>query len=99
MTERLRGASQRQLELGTSDALGRVCSRLAELADRHGVPDGGAIRVDSPLSQEDLADWAGLSRDAVVKALKTMRGLGWIETGRRRITLYDLEAVRQRGEV
>ena len=99
VTQRLREASMRQLELGTSDALARVCSRLAELADRHGEPEGDAVQVDSPISQEDLAEWAGLSRDAVVKALKTMRGLGWIETGRRSITIHDLEAVRQRGEI
>jgi hypothetical protein len=32
----------------------------------------------------------------VVKALQAMRGLGWIETGRRRITVLELEELRRR---
>ena len=44
----------------------------------------------------DLAAWTGLSREAVVKGLRSLRTLGWIQTGGRRLTLLDEEALRDR---
>ena len=49
-----------------------------------------------PLSQEELAGWAGASREAVVKALRQLRNRGWIETGRREIRVLDLPALVRR---
>ncbi len=95
--ERLRTRVRHQLEFGAGDALGRVCARLAEIAERHGEPaGGGAVVVHSPVSQTDLASWAGLSREAVVKTLRSLRQLGWIESEGRTIAIRDLEAVRRR---
>lgn len=92
IADRLRSTSRRQFELASSDALARVCGRLAHLAT-----DGRAeLRV--PMSQSDLAAWAGLSREAVVKALRTLRTLGWIESRNRDIVLLDVEAIRLRAE-
>jgi CRP-like cAMP-binding protein len=94
---RLRNSDHRQLELGTGDALGRLCARLLELADRYGQPRAeGAIDVRSPLSQADLAAWTGLSREAVVKALRTLRQLGWIQNRGPDITILRPEQVRER---
>ncbi|MGH8905546.1 MAG: Crp/Fnr family transcriptional regulator [Egibacteraceae bacterium] len=94
--DRLRTRVRHQLEFGAGDALGRVCARLAELAERYGEIDGEAVVVNSPVTQSDLAAWAGLSREAVVKALRTLRRLGWLETRGRRITIRDLEGLRRR---
>lgn len=95
---RLRNSDRRQLEFGTGDALGRVCGRLVELADRYGAPAGalGAIEVESPVSQGDLAAWTGMSREALVKALRTLRELGWIENQGRRFTLLEPARLRSR---
>lgn len=93
---RLRGANRRQLEFGTVDALGRVCSRIIELSTRFGQPRGDAIVIDSPINQTDLGNWAGLSREAVVKALRSLRVLGWIDTNRNTIVIRDLAAIRAR---
>ena len=56
--------------------------------------EGQAIRIVLPLSQEELAGWAGSSLEAVGRALRTMRSLGWIETRRREIRVLDLDALR-----
>jgi CRP/FNR family transcriptional regulator, cyclic AMP receptor protein len=80
---RLRDASRRQVEYGALDAVGRVCRRLVEMMDRYGRPDGDRVIIDAPLSQADIAAWAGLSREAVVKALHALRVLGWVTTGAR----------------
>jgi CRP-like cAMP-binding protein len=52
--------------------------------------------VTLPITQEDLAGWTGSSLEATAKALRTLRSLGWISTGRRTLEVHDLEAVRGR---
>jgi CRP-like cAMP-binding protein len=93
---RLRVRVRHQLEFGTGDALGRVCARLVELADRYGEDRGDAMALSSPVSQSDLAAWTGLSREAVVKALRALRQLGWVENQGRRIVIRELDSLRDR---
>jgi CRP-like cAMP-binding protein len=94
--DRLRTRVRHQLEFGTGDAMGRVCARLAELAERHGSREGGTVTLRSPLTQTELAAWAGLSREAVVKVLHTLRELGWVENRGRTIAIRELDRVRER---
>ena len=94
VAERLRVASRRQVEFGTVDALGRVCRRLVDMMARYGAPVGDRVTIDVPLSQQEIAAWAGLSREAVVKALAALRTLDWIETGPGSVTVLDPDAVR-----
>jgi len=93
---RLRTRVHHQLEFGTGDALGRVCARLVELGDRYGEPEAGRVVIRSPVTQAELAAWTGLSREAVVKALRALRRLGWIDNRGQVIVLHDLERVRHR---
>jgi CRP/FNR family transcriptional regulator, cyclic AMP receptor protein len=94
---RLRTEDRRRVEFVALESVGRVARRLVELAEQFGVPcpDGG-VRIDVPITQEDLAGWTGSSREAVGKALQALRRRGWIATGRRQITVADLEALRAR---
>jgi CRP/FNR family transcriptional regulator, cyclic AMP receptor protein len=96
LSHRLRDADRKRIEFGSSDTLSRVARRLVELADRFGNEDAGGVRIDLPMTQEELAGWAGSSREAVSKALRTLRGRGLIETHRRSITVRDMEALRRR---
>lgn len=93
---RLRTRVRHQLEFGTGDALGRICARLTELADRYGDVQGTSIVLRSPVTQSELAAWTGLSREAVVKTLRALRQLGLIESQGRTITIRDLDQLRQR---
>jgi CRP-like cAMP-binding protein len=97
ITVRLRSSVRRQLEYGAGDALGRLCVRLLELAADYGhsVTDG-RIEFDLPVSQSDLASWTGLSREAVVKALRNLRQLGWIENHGRHIIVNRPDRLRAR---
>lgn len=100
VVRRLRLSNQRALEYTTSDALGRVCARLDELANRYGTTDpaapNGAVRLELPITQSELAQWCGLSREAVVKALRKLRNLGWVSTTDGVITVEDRDAIRRR---
>jgi CRP/FNR family cyclic AMP-dependent transcriptional regulator len=94
---RLRDSDRKRAEFAASDAAGRLARRLAELADEHGQPVDGGIRITLPLSQEELAGWTGSSREAIAKALAQFRSRGWLSTERRRITVHDVDALRKRG--
>jgi CRP-like cAMP-binding protein len=93
---RLRDSDKRRVEFGALDTVGRVAGLIVELAERYGEETDGAIHIHLPLSQEELAGWAGASREAVVKALRQLRSRGWIETGRREIRVLDLPALERR---
>lgn len=94
---RLRAAAHRHVELGAADAVARVCARLDDLATRYGrIDTSGNVLVDSPITQLDIAQWAGLSREAVVKALRALRSLGWIDIRSRTIVVRDRAALRRR---
>jgi CRP/FNR family cyclic AMP-dependent transcriptional regulator len=95
---RLRRTSHRQLEFGTSDALGRLCGCLLEMTERYGTEAGGARRVSMPIAQHDVAAITGLSREAVVKGLRALRALGWIEARGRDVVVRDEAALRSRAQ-
>ena len=97
VSRRLRDADRKRAEFAAFDTVGRVASRLLELAERFGEPSGpDGILITLPLTQEELAGWTGSSREAVSKALSTLRSLGFIETRRRAITIHDANGLRKR---
>jgi CRP/FNR family transcriptional regulator, cyclic AMP receptor protein len=95
LARRLRESDRQRLELAELDTLARVARRLLELAERFGEPSGEGVRVELPLSQEQLASWCGCSREATIKALRTLREVAGITTGRRTVTLRDPELLRR----
>ena len=95
----VRRASRRQVELGALDSTARVCGRLVDLMARYGRPAGPGVLIHGPLNQSDIASWAGLSREAVVKALNRLRAVGWVTTSPRSITVLDVAAVTTRATI
>jgi CRP/FNR family transcriptional regulator, cyclic AMP receptor protein len=96
MSAALRAASLAQISYAAADTLGRVAARLLELGERFGEPSAEGIRVALPLTQEEIAGWAGASLEATARALRQMRELGWIDTGRRALLIRDRDALRRR---
>lgn len=95
LTDRLRDADRKRIEFGVYDTLNRVALRLVELADRFGEPTESGIRITLPLTQDELASWVGASREAVTKALRTLRARGYVRTRRRTVTVIDIEGLRR----
>ena len=96
IARRFRDANDKLAQFASSDTLGRVSARVVELAERYGEPAPDGVAVAMPISQEELAAWAGASRAGVAHALQVLRDLGWIQTERRRVIVGDLDAVRAR---
>ena len=97
LSARLRESDRRLAEYAAADTLGRICARLVELCQMQGDLEGnGAVRITLPITQEELAGWTGASIESTAKALRALRSLGWVATGRRSIEVHDLAALRAR---
>jgi CRP/FNR family transcriptional regulator, cyclic AMP receptor protein len=93
--DRLREANRRQFEFAAYHTLGRVARRLVELAERFGEPHDDGVRITLGISQEELAGYAGASREATSKALHDLREMSLIETERRHITVRSVDELRR----
>jgi CRP/FNR family cyclic AMP-dependent transcriptional regulator len=96
MVRKIRDATFHQLELALDDVQGRVARRLLDLDRRFGRMRAGIVRVKSPITQQEIADWAGVSRQAVVKELSALREQGIVETTGSVMTILDREALVER---
>jgi CRP-like cAMP-binding protein len=95
LSERLRDADHRRKVFAAFDSLGRVAVCLVELCDRFGAEREGGVDIGLAITQDELAAWAGSSREAVAKAMGLLRSLGWVHTERRRVVVRDLAALRR----
>jgi CRP/FNR family cyclic AMP-dependent transcriptional regulator len=96
VSARFRESTEKRLQFAAADTLGRLSSRIVELADRYGEPTDDGIAVAMPISQEELASWTGASRAGVAQGLQKLRELGWLATERRRLVILDAAALRAR---
>ena len=98
LASRVRDDTRRLVDFATLSTSGRIAWRLSELADRFGEPVAEGVSVSLPLSQDQLASWCGASREAAVRALRALRTLGIISTGRRSVVVHDAVRLRRRAQ-
>ncbi len=96
MAARLRRANDVVADLVFSDVPGRVAKQLLELAKRFGDRADDGIHVHHDLTQEELAQLVGASRETVNKALADFAARGWIRLEPRSVTILDMERVQRR---
>ena len=82
-----------QARLAGGSARDRIVERLAQLQERWGVHHSTEVEVALPLTQEDLASWAGVSRESTARVLHDLRTRGIVRTGRRWIQIDDPAAL------
>ncbi len=90
--QRLYSSSSRESALAFLDASGRVVRILLQL-DQDNAEKGYMI-----LSQDELAQRTGLTRQTVAKILGRWRRAGWLLTGRGRIMLMNRPALQKVAE-
>src|SRR3981189_288611 len=79
LARRRRRTNNNLAELMFTDVPGRVAKQLLQLAQRFGTREGGAMRLTHDLTQEELAQLVGASRETVNKALSDFAQRGWIQ--------------------
>ncbi|GAB4098234.1 Crp/Fnr family transcriptional regulator [Sinomonas halotolerans] len=96
LARRLRRTNDSLSDLVFSDVPGRVAKALLDLADRFGRPATDGVLVAHELTQEELAQLVGASRETVNKALAEFVQRGWIRLEARAVVILDMQRLRQR---
>ncbi|QCU77338.1 Crp/Fnr family transcriptional regulator [Citricoccus sp. SGAir0253] len=96
LAQRLSKTNESLADLVFSDVPGRVAKALLDLADRFGRPATDGLLVAHDLTQEELAQLVGASRETVNKALAEFVQRGWIRLENRAVVVLDLQRLRQR---
>jgi CRP/FNR family transcriptional regulator len=96
LAQRLRRITEANTNLIFTDVPGRVAKALLELADKFGTPATDGIQVNHDLTQEELAQLVGASRETVNKALADFATRGWIQLAAKSVLLLDPDRLRRR---
>lgn len=94
LAERLARASQSLSAALVLDAPARLERLLLDLADRHGTPVRGGVRIDLPLTQSELAAMIGVSRETVNRTVGGLVARGRLQVQGRRYMVLDAWARR-----
>ncbi len=79
-----------------TDVPGRVAKQLLALSERFGSQEVDGLRVHHDLTQEELAQLVGASRETVNKALADFASRGWVRVNYRALTILDGERLARR---
>jgi CRP/FNR family cyclic AMP-dependent transcriptional regulator len=96
LAARLRKTSDVVADLVFSDVPGRVAKALLDLSRRFGRTADDGIHVHHDLTQEELAQLVGASRETVNKALADFAMRGWLRLEPRSVVLIEVERLRRR---
>ena len=81
-------------QLSYKSAAVRIARALVDLAEEHGVEDSRGTVIAFKLSQRDLADLVGLTRETVNVVLHDLQHKGLIEQDRHVLRVLDVERLR-----
>jgi CRP/FNR family transcriptional regulator len=96
LAQRLRRTNEAMADLVFTDVPGRVAKALLDLSDRFGAAEGDGTRVRHDLTQEELAQLVGASRETVNKALSEFAHRGWLRIEGRSVLLLDRDRLARR---
>ena len=96
LAQRLRRVNDTLENLLFSDVQRRVARTLLDMAERFGdqVPDG--VRVHHDLTQEQLAQHIGASRESVNKALSELAARSIVRLEQRTVVILDIERLKRK---
>ncbi|MFC3520613.1 Crp/Fnr family transcriptional regulator [Streptomonospora nanhaiensis] len=96
LASRLRRTNDVMSDLVFTDVPGRVAGQLLDLAERFGKEGEDGLHVHHDLTQEELAQLVGASRETVNKALAEFALRGWLRIEAKAVVLLDVERMRRR---
>lgn len=87
MVKRTHELQDRYRELATETVERRLAHALLRLIEQSGVESDGVIRLDMPLSRQDLAEMIGSTLYTVSRILSGWESRGLVEAGREKIAI------------
>lgn len=97
LAQRLRRTNEVVGDLVFSDVPGRVAKALIDLGERFGKETDEGLYVNHDLTQEELAQLVGASRETVNKALADFASRNWIRLDGRAVLIMDVDRLNKRG--
>lgn len=97
LAQRLRRSNEVLADLVFSDVPGRVAKAIMDLGSRFGVEKEDGLHVNHDLTQEELAQLVGASRETVNKALADFAARGWVRLEPRAVVVLDFDRLSKRG--
>jgi CRP-like cAMP-binding protein len=98
LAQRLRRTNEAVGDLVFSDVPGRVAKALIDLGERFGKKTDDGLFVHHDLTQEELAQLVGASRETVNKALADFAGRNWLKLDGRAVLITDFERLSKRSK-
>ena len=86
---RLQEAHTRVVEMSTEQVERRVAHALLRLAKQAGRKVEEGVRIDFPISRQDVAEMTGTTLHTVSRILSAWETQGWVEGGRQKIVIRE----------
>ncbi len=96
IARRLRRTNNIVADLIFTDVPGRVAKALLSLSKQFGQQEGDHLRVTHDLTQEELAQLVGASRETVNKALADFAQRSWLRLEGKSVIILDAERLARR---
>lgn len=90
---RLQESQTRVRELSTERVERRIAHALIRLAEQAGEPVAQGVRIDFPISRQDVAEMTGTTLHTVSRTLSAWEEQGIVESGRQKITICRPDAL------
>ena len=89
MGQRLQEAQARVRELSTEEVERRVAHTVLRLVSQAGRKEADGIRIDFPVSKQDIAEMTGTTLHTVSRILTAWENAGLVEGGRQKLLVKD----------
>lgn len=96
--QRLEEAHTRIREMSTQEVERRVAHAVVRLARKAGRKEEGGIRIDFPISRQDIAEMTGTTLHTVSRILSAWEGLGLVEGGRQKLLVRNIAGLSELAE-
>ncbi|MBA4493510.1 Crp/Fnr family transcriptional regulator [Paenactinomyces guangxiensis] len=95
MGAKIRELQQKLQQFTGYDANSRILSFLLYLADKHGKVKGPRIHIELPMTNQELANTVGTSRETVNRLLNQLKKEQIIEKNRSEMIILDKNALKR----
>lgn len=94
MSKRLRMAQRQVRDLALKDTYGRLAAMLLMLGKEHGEETTEGIKIDLPLSRQELANLIGTTRETVTRILGDFKKYKCLNLDKQVIIIIDQEKLK-----
>ncbi len=65
----------------------RIAAMLVKLAEKTGIPDAGYVKIDLPLTRQEIADMVGTTSETCIRAMSKFQKEGIVKSSDKRISI------------